>query len=47
MILRRLNQGGLSFSVTPDLKNGSFIFQNQKIVRSRPEPSDDLLILLL
>jgi len=31
VILRRLNQGGLSFSVTPDLKNGSFIFRGQKI----------------
>jgi len=43
----KVESRGLSFSVTPDLKNGSFIFQDQRIVRSRPEPSDDLLILLL
>jgi hypothetical protein len=27
----KVESRGLSFSVTPDLKNGSFIFQNQKI----------------
>jgi hypothetical protein len=35
----KVESRGLSFSVTPDLKNGSFIF--------KIKGSDDLLILLL